>query len=139
MPGLWRQRGGRATERRRHVAVASLGIVAIVGLTLTACDSGSGYVEIKIVPSTAAKAPLLLLDSTKLDPIKDGQAILTAKAGRHKLQMEWVGGSNTLLCEVEVRKDRITTVTLSVLDRPPRCQCRHGSGDGGNKTPTCVS
>jgi hypothetical protein len=32
-----------------------------------------------------------------------------------------------MLCEIEVRKNRITTVTVSVLDRPPRCQCRNGN------------
>jgi hypothetical protein len=78
-----------------------------------------------------------MLDTTRLEPIKDGQAILTAKVGTHKLQMEWIGGQNTVLCEVEVRKDRITTLTLSVLSRPPRCQCRHRGGDGRSRT--CVS
>jgi hypothetical protein len=30
-----------------------------------------------------------------------------------------------MLCEIVVRKNRITSVTISVLDRPPRCQCRN--------------
>jgi hypothetical protein len=33
-----------------------------------------------------------------------------------------------MLCEIAVKKNRITTVTISVLERPPRCQCRYGSG-----------
>jgi hypothetical protein len=43
-------------------------------------------------------------------------------------------GHQVPLCEIAVRKDRITTVTVSVLDRPPRCQCRN---TGTNKV--CVS
>lgn len=126
---------GRRPSRRR---LAAAGLAGLVALALGACERGSGYVEIKVVPS-AARTPRLLLDSTRLEPFKDGQAILSASAGTHKLQMEWVGGQNTVLCEVEVKKDRITTLTLSVLDRPPRCQCRRSGSDSKGKTQTCVS
>jgi hypothetical protein len=40
------------------------------------------------------------------------------------------------LCDIEVRKNRITTVTVSVLERPPHCQCRFSGGNGDR---TCVS
>jgi hypothetical protein len=30
-----------------------------------------------------------------------------------------------LLCDIVVRKNRITTVTISLSERPPRCQCRN--------------
>lgn len=131
------RRAGRWVSGRR---LAAAGLLAgLAALTLGACERGSGYVEIKIVPS-AARTPRLLLDSTRLEPIKDGQTILTATVGTHKLQMEWIGGENTVLCEVVVRKDRITTLTLSVLNRPPRCQCRHsGSDSSRGRTQTCVS
>jgi len=136
--GAGRQVGRKQVGHKRIVCrLAAAGLAGFVALTLGACERGSGYVEIKVVPSSAVRTPRLLLDSTRLEPIKDGQAILTAKAGTHKLQMEWIGGQNTVLCEVVVRKDRITTLTLSVLNRPPRCQCRHSASDSRGRT--CVS
>jgi hypothetical protein len=44
-----------------------------------------------------------------------------------------------LLCELVVRKDRITTVTVSVLDRPPRCHCRNVAGTDAPANRICVS
>jgi hypothetical protein len=42
------------------------------------------------------------------------------------------------LCNIVVMKDRITTVTISVLERPPRCVCKlTKSGDAADHT--CVS
>jgi hypothetical protein len=40
------------------------------------------------------------------------------------------GGQISVLCDVVVRKNRITTVTISLLERPPRCQrnCQHCPG-----------
>lgn len=127
-------RAGRQFARqRRFLALACLATLALGG-----CERGSGYIEIKVVPSNM-RSPRLLLDSTRLEPIRDGQAILTASAGSHQLQMEWIGGQNTVLCAVEVRKDRITTVTVSVLGRPPRCQCRRAGSDSKARVLTCVS
>jgi hypothetical protein len=31
------------------------------------------------------------------------------------------------LCDLVVKKNRITTVTITVVERPPRCQCRTSS------------
>lgn len=131
------ERRGRRLTCRRLLAAASL--AGLTALTLGGCERGSGYIEIKLVPSAGVRSPRLLLDSTRLEPIRDGQAILTARAGIHKLQMEWIGGQNTVLCQIEVRKDRITTLTLSVLNRPPRCQCRRSSPDSKGRTRTCIS
>jgi hypothetical protein len=36
-----------------------------------------------------------------------------------------------------VKKNRITTVTLSPLERPPRCQCERASGEGAASR-TCI-
>ena len=43
-------------------------------------------------------------------------------------QTDTGGGHLAYLCDIVVKKNRITTVTVSVLERPPRCQCRNGSG-----------
>jgi hypothetical protein len=115
---------------------AVLGLRAIAaGLLLAGCNiSGdTGYVEIKTVPVNASRMPPLYLDMVKLAPVQKGTAVLKQRIGTAKLSAEGVGGQ-VVLCEVAVRKNRITTVTLSILERPPRCQCRN---TGPNKT--CVS
>ena len=94
-------------------------------ICLAACvfKKDVGYVEIKTVPVAAAIA--LYLNSVKLDPLKNGTAVLRQTVGTAKLATEGSDGRLAMLCEIEVRKNRITTVTVSVLDRPPRCQCRN--------------
>jgi hypothetical protein len=101
----------------------------LVGAAIVACRPSSdiGYVEIKTVPVTAVATTPLYLDSTKLGPIKQGSTILRQPVGTLKLQADGFAGTFAELCNVVVRKDRITSVTISVLERPPRCQCRYNS------------
>ena len=63
--------------------------------------------------------------------------MLRQRVGTAKLATEGGGGQMALLCEVVVKKNRITTVTVSVLERPPRCQCRNGGKDPASRI--CVS
>ena len=104
-----------------------LGAMAIMALglnsALSACsiDNSVGYVEIKTVPSSLA-APFYL-DTTKLEPIRNGTAVLRQKVGTAKLQVESDAGPPVLLCNVVVQKNRITSVTISVVSRQLRCQC----------------
>jgi hypothetical protein len=115
-----------------------LASVCIVGAVIVACrPSGDvGYVQINTVPAAPLTQTSLYLDTTKLDPIRQGSALLRQRVGTLKLQASGFGGALAPLCDIEVRKDRITTVTISVLDRPPRCQCRF---NGGNADRACVS
>jgi hypothetical protein len=95
---------------------------ALAALALGACRSGEvGYVEIKLAPSSSNLG--LYLDSAKLAPVKNGVAVLRQHVGTAKLQIEGGGGQMALLCDIVVRKNRITTVTVSALERPPRCHC----------------
>ena len=112
----------------------------IVGAAIAACrpTGDVGYVEIKTVPVAATTQTALYLDSTKLAPIRKGSAILRQGVGTRKLQADWVAGSLALLCDIVVKKNRITTVTVSVLERPPRCQCRFGGTDAATAR-ACVS
>jgi hypothetical protein len=97
------------------------------GLALAACNGkDSGYVEIKTVP--VANNATLYLDSVKLDPLKNGATVLRQNVGTAKLAADGPGG-RIALCDLVVRKNRITTVTVSVFERPPRCQCRGGGTD----------
>jgi hypothetical protein len=99
---------------------------ALLALGLASCnvDSSVGYVEIKAVPPSATVP--LYLDSVKLDPMRNGNAVLRRKVGMTKLQID--GGHLAFLCQIEVKKNRITSVTVSVVSRQPRCQCGRTSG-----------
>jgi hypothetical protein len=120
-------------------AAAVLRVVALLApLALAACnhDSGVGYVEIKTVP--VATPPALYLDTVKLEPMRNGMAVLKQKVGTAKLQIDGDGGQLALLCNIVVQKNRITAVTLAVTSRQLRCQC----GRSGADTPpnrTCVA
>ena len=62
------------------------GGVALLTLGLTSCqvDGGEGYVEIKAVPASAAVP--LYLDQVKLEPLRNGNALLRRKSGTTKLE-----------------------------------------------------
>jgi hypothetical protein len=117
-----------------------LASAALVGAVIAACrPSGDiGYVEIKTVPSATAMRTALYLDSVKLAPIKNGSAILRQSVGTLKLEADGFAGAMTPLCSIVVGKNRITSVTISVLERPPRCQCRFVSHDAATAQ-ACVS
>jgi hypothetical protein len=121
-------------------ACGLLASAAIVGAVIVACrPSGDvGYVEIKTVPAAPVTQAALYLDSTRLAPIRQGTALIRQRVGTLKLQADAFGGARAPLCDIEVKKDRITSVTISVLERPPRCVCRFA---GGSSMPdrTCVS
>jgi hypothetical protein len=113
----------------RKAAFALLALLALAG-----CERGNtGYVEIKTVPGTA-RVPALYIDADRIDALKSGTTVLRQPVGTLKLQLEGDAGRLTL-CQVAVRKNRITTVTVSVLDRPPRCQCGR---TGVNDAKTCI-
>src|SRR4051812_15275097 len=103
-------------------------LVASVLLAQASCQPTGdvGYVEIRTVPSASnVVGPPLYLDAFKVEPSKKGATILTQRVGTTRLATDGAGGQ-VMLCEIMVKKNRITTVTVSVLERPPRCQCRSG-------------
>ena len=121
-------------------AAGLLASVAIVGAVIVAYRPGAeiGYVEIKTVPVAPSTPAVLYIDATKLAPIQQGSALLRQPVGTLKLQSDYFGGAKARLCDIVVKKDRITTVTVSVLERPPRCLCRFT--DSGNPADhKCVS
>jgi hypothetical protein len=107
---------------------------ALLAVSLISCgsDNSAGYVEIKSLPPSAVLS--LYMDSVKLAPLRNGNALLRQKVGTSKLQSEVDGGQLVVLCNIEVKKNRITSVTVSAA-RPPRCQCgRTGSSNGAGRT-----
>jgi hypothetical protein len=111
--------------------------VLIVGAAILAWRPAVdvGYVEIKTIPIAAVTQTALYIGAAKLAPIKKGSAILRQPIGTLKLQADGAAGALAPLCEIVVKRNRITTVTVSVLDRPPRCQCRNSGADAH----ACVS
>jgi hypothetical protein len=119
--------------------LASIAVVAaVIVIVAWPSSAGVGYVEIKTVPAAPVTQAALYIDAKRLGPIKEGSAILSQPVGTRKLQARGSGGGLTALCNVEVRKDRITTVTISVLERPPHCQCRF-TGSQPTNAHECVS
>ena len=103
--------------------------VSVALIALAACTPKDvGYVEIKTVPLANVTTTTLYLDAVKLDPLKNGGAVLRQGVGTAKLATDTAGGK-LALCDIVVRKNRITTITVSVLDRPPRCLCRNSAPD----------
>lgn len=118
-----------------------VGSACLVMSALAGCigEDKNGFVQIKAVPLSAPSLPALFLDSEKLEPLKKGEAVLVRKTGTSKLQVEGSGGQLSLLCEIVVKKNRITTVTISTLQRPARCQCGHIVGQNSQGHRTCSS
>jgi len=105
-------------------AAAALAVALLIALVAAHSPKDVGYVEIKTVP-VATPTATLYLDDVKLDPIRNGSAVLRQQTGTAKLAAQAGSGPLARLCDIVVRKNRITTVTLSLLERPPRCQCRN--------------
>jgi hypothetical protein len=106
---------------------------------LVACQfpDDTGYVEIKTAPVSTAIAPPLYLDSVKLEPLRKGVAVLRLRTGTSRLAIDSGAGHLTPICDIVVKKNRITSVMLSVIERPPRCQCRNNGWNTAART--CVS
>ncbi len=112
------------------------GALLVLGLGSCSGDNAAGYIEIKSTPPSAFIP--LYLDAVKLDPINNGTALLRQKVGLSKLQIEGDGGNLAILCSIDVKKNRITSVTVSTLSRPPRCQCGRTSGTDAAGNRTCI-
>jgi hypothetical protein len=115
---------------------AATGVAVVAAAIFAYRTTGDvGYVEIKTVPVAPVVQTTLYIDSTKLAPIKQGSAILQQRVGTFRLQADGIAGSLAPLCDIVVKRNRITTVTISVLEHPPRCQCRFNGSDAR----ACVS
>lgn len=101
---------------------ATAGIVACLALGVGGCSNDTGYVEIRTGLPILGAPPALYLDAAKVEP-RNGTAVLRERVGTAKLRIG-AGAQQLLLCEIVVKKNRITTVTVSLVERPPRCQCR---------------
>jgi hypothetical protein len=95
----------------------ALGLAAF-GLGGCLPEDGVGYVEVKVFPRLALP---LYLNADRIESMKDGVSVLRQAVGKAKLQLER-NGQLFPLCEFDVRKNRVTSLTVSSLDRGPRCE-----------------
>ncbi len=94
------------------------GVAVGLGILIAACNElGVGYVELRVFPGLTAP---LYLNKVRVDAMRNGVAVLRQEVGRTTLYFE---RNNNLypICDFQVLKNRIITVTLSVFDRGPRC------------------
>jgi hypothetical protein len=122
--------------RALAAARALAGALLLPALTSCKIEGGEGYVEIKVIPPSVSIP--LYLDQVKLEPIRNGNAVLRKKVGTAKLQTDMDSGHTALLCNIEVKKNRITSVTVSVVSRQPRCTCGRTSGTDPGPNRTCI-
>lgn len=90
----------------------------VAAMLLAACDPGEGFVEVKILPGYAV--PALAIGQERL-ALKSDTMILRRKVGPAKLEAER-NGKLVAFCDFEVRKNRITTVSVSSTGRELRCR-----------------
>ena len=127
-----------AERLRMTTAVKAAGTLLSLCALAACTETGTGFVEIKTVPVSSVAQPALYFDSAKLEPVRNGAAVLTRKVGTTKLQTEGAGGQLALLCNVVVKKNRITTITVSVAERPPRCRCSNSTDPASATQRTCI-
>jgi len=121
----------------RRVPIRSVCALAALLFVAAGCKE-FGHVELKGVPSSNRSGPVLYIDNERLEPLREGAAVLRQPVGTRKLQTDPRSGHSVVLCEVVVKKDRITTVTVSTLERPPRCMCSRPSANDAEGRRTCI-
>ena len=146
---------------RAEVLYAGQPVALVVAESEATAEDAAELVEVELEPlqpvldleaatrPAYARARVVARDSGEGSDLADAHAAVSAGGiedeeelsenvlGTAKLAMEAGAGHLAVLCDVVVKKNRITSVTLSVLERPPRCQCRNGGRESGPRT--CVS
>ena len=74
----------------------------------------------------------------QLQPLRNGNALLRQKVGMSKLQTDGDGGYLAVLCNIDVKKNRITSVIILAVGRQPRCQCGRTNGTDVTGSRTCI-
>jgi hypothetical protein len=98
-------------------------IVAGLIVVMTGCDNGeTGYVQLRVMPANATVATALYLEGVRLDFSRGPTVTLQFKTGR--LALTAIGSTRApTLCNIVVRKDRISALTVVAGQTPPKCVC----------------
>lgn len=106
--------------KRSALSIGRLGVASLFGALAVCCsDTQAGYVNVRLLSFVAPSAPLYLGD-TPLSGI--GDHIIEHDVGTVSLTSGGFWPDKTF-CELQVRSNRITTVTMRLVNGQPRCEC----------------
>src|SRR4051812_24399696 len=95
-------------------------VLSIIGLALVCCsDNRGGYVRIRLMSMIDPQNAVYLGEAPLFGT---GDRIIQEKVGRISLTNGRSWGSGKTYCDLQVRKDRITIVTVQVVNSQPRCE-----------------
>jgi hypothetical protein len=111
-------------------------LLLLIGLALVCCwDSESGYVTIHLM-SMINPQNALYLDLAQISGL--GDRVIHQKVGTFSLTNggSWVSGKT--YCELQIRKDRITVVTIRIVNSEPHCECEIRAPGSTLDKPICM-
>jgi len=103
----------------KTIALFVAGLIVV----MTGCDNGeTGYVQLRVMPANATASTTLYLEGVWLDFSRGPTVTLQFKTGR--LALTAIGSTRAPpLCNIVVRKDRISALTVMAAQTPPKCVC----------------
>jgi hypothetical protein len=115
------------TAMRSPVSRSCRRVAPAVGLALAALLSacteqeGTGYVEVKLTPPGTASQFVILLDRQQIRSTNSGPIVLRRNVGHARLELERRKDERVTLCDLAVKKNRITSVTVHFQNGTLRC------------------
>jgi hypothetical protein len=108
---------------KRPSALALTAALLGGALSLAACrgEEPTGYLEVKLSPASAMKAFVILLDKRQVQPTRGDSLVVRRNVGTAKLELERRKDERLALCDVAVKKNRVTTVTVHMQGTTLRC------------------
>jgi hypothetical protein len=112
-------------------------IAVALALLAVGCDpTPMGYIEVRAPTAQQQAVPVLIFGSATLPPFRAGSVLLRVPTGSNNLKPE--GWFQSTYCYVEIRPNRVTTVTLRSFEKPPICVCARYKPNASRETPTCI-
>ena len=119
---------------RRAINLVLLWLIVVVA----GCDDGgTGYVQIRVSPASTVAAMPLYLQGTRLDFARGPTVTLQFKTGSLILK----GTDSTwapAICKIVVRKDRISTLTVTGAQNQQKCVCEIRAPDSTSESVVCT-
>ena len=101
---------------------SGIGVPSLLfGLILISCaESERGYVHVRLINMINLETPIYV-STTPISGL--GERIFREGIGTIALTNGASWGNGKTYCELQVRKNRITVVTVRVVNQQPRCEC----------------
>jgi len=121
--------------RFSHVDIAKNGEVAAVAVGLQFAHADFAAID---RPFRSGLSSLTRIEIRATRALRNGTISIAGAVGMSKLQTDGDGGYLAVLCNIDVKRNRITSVTISAMSRQPRCQCGRTSGADATGNRTCI-